>query len=197
MASWFYEYDGQRHGPVSSDTLRHLAKHGAIAPSTRIWKDGVGTAALASQVKNLFSGERQGVASPKPTGQETVHGYLSQVLDAVRDEDEARLKASVPPLHALMLCDSIASILLDYNIRSIEMLPVPPDDPSAPASQRTKPVRQIFRAQVAAVLCVRPNVPTSMDVIRRTQPGRREQTFVIGCKEFMDGAWLFMDGEYL
>jgi hypothetical protein len=197
MSSWFYEYDGQRHGPVNSSTLRHLAKHGAIIPSTRIWKDGVEAAAQASQVKNLFSSVSRAVASRETADHETVCDYLKQVLDAVRDDDEARLKASAPPLHAMMLCDSIASVLLDYEVLAIESMPVPPENPNAPASQRTKPLRQLFKAKVSAVLCARPKTPTPVDVIRRTQLGRREQIFLIGCKEFADGEWLFMDAEYL
>ena len=41
MDDWFYELDGDRHGPIEADTLRQLIESGSVAPEVLIWKEGM------------------------------------------------------------------------------------------------------------------------------------------------------------
>ncbi|KAF1698626.1 GYF domain-containing protein [Pseudoxanthomonas suwonensis] len=41
MTDWYYALDGQRHGPVQAAELAGLARSGAIAPQTLVWRDGL------------------------------------------------------------------------------------------------------------------------------------------------------------
>ena len=191
-ADWFYEYDGRRTGPVPSETLRHLAYHGAISPETNVWKGGMDTPVPASQVKNLFRDVVEASVVRESHANETVTQYLQEALDACRDEDEDRLKAHAPPIAAIHPF-SISGILLDYEIVEIRRVPTPVFDSSLPPERQTKPVRQMYEATVRVTLCQRPNYRASLEEIRQLQPGRHEETVIYQCKEFNDGEWLFLD----
>src|SRR5690606_19485184 len=41
MTDWYYALDGQRHGPVQAAELAGLARSGAIAAQTLVWRDGL------------------------------------------------------------------------------------------------------------------------------------------------------------
>jgi hypothetical protein len=57
MASeWFYTLNRKKHGPVSFQELRQLAKAGALLPSDLIWKEGMNDWRPAKQAKQLFEG---------------------------------------------------------------------------------------------------------------------------------------------
>lgn len=189
---WFYEYEGIKVGPVPPATIRHLAACGAITQETKVWQGDMETPVLASRIKNLFPSPA--VSAPPVNAQsiETVRAYLTEALNACRDEDEDRLKKHVPPLFAIHPF-STPHILLDFDIVQINKLPTPIIDPSLPMGQRTKPVRQLFEAAVRVVLCDRPSYRGSLEEIRRLQVGRCEQAVTYECKEFMDGEWLFLN----
>ena len=57
MASeWFYTLNRKKHGPVSSQELRQLAKAGTLLPSDLIWKEGMNDWRPAKDAKQLFEG---------------------------------------------------------------------------------------------------------------------------------------------
>jgi hypothetical protein len=189
---WFYEYEGKKHGPVPAATLRHLAAHGAINADTTIWKAGLQSAVKASQIKNLLSGQsitRSAVSGPEPTG--AVRIYLEKALSAeVSGDSASQLEANSPPIfihHSFL----IGSILLDFNIMSIEQLPVPIIDADTPPEKRTKPVRNCFLARVMATVCDRPAVRMTLAALEASAVRRRELIVEYECKEFEDGNWLF------
>lgn len=188
---WFYEYEGEKHGPVPPQTLKHLARHGAIVAETRIWKVGVASPVQASRIKNLLPVAEVSTKASIPSVQhETVGSYLQQVLEAIRDEDDRRWETAAPPLHVYSSF-STQWILLEYEVQSIKQLPSPIINEDTPPTKRTKPVRQLFEATVRVVVCERPNYRGSLAEIRHLAPGRREQTVTYECKEFQDGMWLF------
>jgi len=188
---WFYEYNGEKVGPIPSETLKHLAAHGAITPETHIWRSDRQAPVLASRVKNLFPEIVEAVVA-EDDATDTIVLYLTAALNACRDEDEDRLKGHAPPIHAIHPF-SISEILLDFTIERVRELPVPAYDPLLPLHQQTKPVRQMFEATVRVILCHRPSYRTTLGEIRRMQPGRREDIVVYECKEFKDGEWIFLD----
>lgn len=51
---WFYNLDGQNHGPIDSSHLRALAADGTITTDTLIWKNGMNDWVPANKVKDLF-----------------------------------------------------------------------------------------------------------------------------------------------
>jgi hypothetical protein len=189
---WFYERDGQKHGPVPAATLRHLAECGGLTPATNVWQGDMKAPVPAVRVKNLFPNAVLTPQNNSPEPTRTVADYLTETLNACRDEDEDRLKNHVPRLMSIHPF-SIGWILLEFEIMKIVKLPTPIHDPSLPLGQRTKPVRQLFDATVSVVLCTRPKYRGSLDEVRRLQVGRREDVVVYECKEFMDGDWIFMD----
>ena len=55
MASeWFYDRDGTKHGPFSSQQLRAMATSGQLLPSDLLWKQGMASGRKAGEVPNLF-----------------------------------------------------------------------------------------------------------------------------------------------
>jgi len=188
---WFYEYEGIKVGPVPPATIRHLATCGAITHETKVWQGDMETPVRASQIKNLFPSRAVSAPPIKAQSVETVRSYLTEALNACRNEDEDRLQEHVPRLFAIHPF-SIQHILLDFEIVQIDKLPTPIIDLSLPLGQRTKPVRQLFEAVVRVVLCDRPSYRGSLEEIRRLQVGRCEQAVSYQCKEFMDGDWLFL-----
>ena len=51
---WFCHLNGKNAGPLSSQQLRDAARDGYIKPTDLIWKQGLKTWVLSSQVKGLF-----------------------------------------------------------------------------------------------------------------------------------------------
>jgi hypothetical protein len=185
MPSWYYEYGGKKIGPVPGETLRHLADHSAIKPDTSVWRDGMDTPVAASKIKNLF---------PASAGDiDVARTYLSTVLDAVMDEDEARLEHHDPHL-MFFHASTVSGVLVAYKILSIVPKTPPIFDPSLSAGEQTKPVRQLFDANVRATFCDRPHYACSLAELREKLPGRRDEVMLLKCKQFTDGDWIFIDG---
>jgi hypothetical protein len=188
MSGWYYEYDGKKHGPVPSETLRHLASHQAITTDTTVWKEGMAEGVPASRVKGLFAQNQSTSADPNAE----VKKMLDVALEACRNDAEASLSNHNPPMGVISPW-SVSDVLLDFEVTDVQQLPTPVDDPSVPASKKTKPVRLIWRAVVKVVLCDRPRQAMPVAELRRLQPGRRESEAVLIAKQFADGDWIFMD----
>jgi hypothetical protein len=54
-AEWYYESDGQQHGPLSAVQLRQLAAGGKLQAHHLLWKEGMQKKVPARSVKGLFS----------------------------------------------------------------------------------------------------------------------------------------------
>ena len=65
MSSWYYaSADRQRHGPLTSETLKGLAAAGTVDARTLVWRDGLaGWVALADVAAELGL---DGIATPAP-----------------------------------------------------------------------------------------------------------------------------------
>jgi hypothetical protein len=194
-SEWFYEYDGKKIGPIPSETLRHLARHGAISKTSPVWKQGMSASVHAEKVKGLFDSSLDSTSSTvtdsASQGEPAVIKYLRAVLDACCDDDTGNLMKGSPSL-GFVNPWSVAKVLLSYEIGSLEQLPTPVVDMSLPLGKRTKPVKSMFQVTVHAVLCVRPAYATTMAEVRKAQPGRHEEDEALICKEFEDGSWVFM-----
>ena len=57
VAEWFYEVDGEEHGPVTAVRLKELATAGKLQTENLIWKEGMQKKVPAKSVKGLFGGE--------------------------------------------------------------------------------------------------------------------------------------------
>ncbi len=52
---WHYSINGEKLGPVTSAELKRLADSGTLSPSDLIWREGLASWVVASNVKGLFS----------------------------------------------------------------------------------------------------------------------------------------------
>ncbi len=52
---WFYKRNGQQCGPVSATELKSLADAGQLAPSDKVWREGLRGWVEAGRVKTLFA----------------------------------------------------------------------------------------------------------------------------------------------
>ena len=52
---WYYVKEGQRLGPVASETLKEMAISGQLQPSDQIWREGMASWTSASKLKGLFA----------------------------------------------------------------------------------------------------------------------------------------------
>ena len=68
MANWHYEQDGKPAGPVSEDELRTLASTGAVSPTTRVWREGMGDWQPASAALPALFGSGMGAAPAMEAG---------------------------------------------------------------------------------------------------------------------------------
>ena len=58
MASqWYFDREGERQGPVTSQQLRAMASQGLVTPSTLVWREGFDEWVPASKVSGLFGRE--------------------------------------------------------------------------------------------------------------------------------------------
>ncbi len=193
---WFYEYEGKKVGPIPSETLRHLARHGAILRQSIIWKSGVAGSFPADKIRGLFDSaaigtgvESDGVPSE---AEQPVLKYLREVLDACCADADGDLMSKTPQLGFIAPWPPSKG-LLAYDVRDLRQLPTPVVDMSLPLGKRTKPVAVMFQAKVHVVLCVRPSHPTTVAEVHRLQPGRHEDDVELICKNFDDGSWIFLD----
>lgn len=63
---WYFERDGQRQGPLTSQQLRAMVEQGLIGPSTLLWREGLDDWVPASKIGGLFADTKaQSVAAPK------------------------------------------------------------------------------------------------------------------------------------
>jgi DNA-directed RNA polymerase subunit RPC12/RpoP len=51
---WMYFMNGQQYGPVSSREMRQLAADGKLAPTDRVWREGLAEWIPAAKLKGLF-----------------------------------------------------------------------------------------------------------------------------------------------
>jgi hypothetical protein len=69
---WYYQHNGQKHGPVSGASLKQLAAAGKLQPTDLIWKEGMAKGVPARSVKGLFPAapaERTAAAVPTATAE--------------------------------------------------------------------------------------------------------------------------------
>lgn len=191
-ADWFYEYDGKKFGPVPGSTLRHLAAHGAILSSTRIWKSCTDHPVNASRVSGLLPAHVTPMLTVQSSAVHLAMTNLLAAMEACRDEDDDRLTSHIPPIHAIHPF-AISHVLVDYRLVSMIELPVPLIDPLLPASKTAKPITRLFSAIVEVSICDRPRQRTPLAEIRRLRPDLRIVTIEYEGKEFDDGEWLFLD----
>lgn len=197
-SEWYYDYDGQKIGPIPSETLLHLARHGAISRTSAVWKHGMSASVAAEKVRGLFA-PSSGSASQATTNETSppespATRYLRAVLDACCEDDTGSLMRGTPSLGFINPWS--AKVLLSYKVGNVEQLPTPVVDMSLPIGKRTKPVKAMFQATVHAVLCSRPAYATTLAEVRKAQPGRHEEDELLICKEFEDGSWVFMSSSF-
>jgi hypothetical protein len=63
---WYYQQNGQKHGPVSGTDLKHLVAAGKLQPTDLIWKEGMPKWVSARSVKGLFPAASAPVATAAP-----------------------------------------------------------------------------------------------------------------------------------
>lgn len=52
--NWFFQRDGQQHGPFTADELRQQASEGQLQPHDLVWREGMSQPVEARLVPTLF-----------------------------------------------------------------------------------------------------------------------------------------------
>jgi hypothetical protein len=55
MVDYYYNRDGQKHGPFAPDQIKQLVVQGQLRPDDLLWKEGWDTWQKAGEVKGLFA----------------------------------------------------------------------------------------------------------------------------------------------
>jgi hypothetical protein len=63
---WYYQQNGQKHGPISGASLKQLAAAGKLQPTDHVWKEGMTKWLPARSVKGLFPAAPAPVATVAP-----------------------------------------------------------------------------------------------------------------------------------
>lgn len=178
---WFYEFDGEKVGPVPAKTIRHLARHGAIRPETQLWTDDSSDPVFANRIRDLF---------PTPPaahqGLKLVADLMCTALNACRDGTEDKLEDHQPPISA---CFPFADthVLLEYSVSEVE--PITVSDSLRRKSH--KEIRQLYQVVVEAELCYRTSHRTKLDHLKNSKVGRKNEPLRYLAREFADGSWMF------
>ena len=94
MASeWFYEKDGEKLGPVSTDRLKDLAASGQLEPRNLVWKAGMEAWHPAVRLRGLFQGGTPPLPPSTSEGQPE-RGGLHETSDPTRTPP-AKLRAGI------------------------------------------------------------------------------------------------------
>jgi len=103
MDYWHYEHNGQPAGPVSEDELRALTSTGAVSPTTRVWREGMGDwqpaeVAVPDLFGSFLASDPPGApAEPVPTPEASVspvEGSGAATFEAEPLQNEARPQAT-------------------------------------------------------------------------------------------------------
>lgn len=104
MASaWFYQIDGNKHGPVSSTELAGLARSGKLKPTDLVQKEGMAEWQPAGRVKGLFpSAAAPAPAPPAPPAEppsvaSAAKGLFDAVATAAKRVGEKAAEAAKQP----------------------------------------------------------------------------------------------------
>lgn len=187
-SAWFYEYAGEKCGPVSQCTIAHLAKHGAIGAHARIWTDDGGLAVAAEELAWLRP--HLAALDDSSRGKESadrVRSVLARVLDAVRNHAVEELGQRSPPIVLIASCfDGTAGVaLIDYRVIAVEQ--VAPEVNGGGAGSGMTAAR--FNAVVRASVCKRKSWRATVEELQKSGTDKRDAEFVFECIERKDGSW--------
>ncbi|MEZ6235283.1 MAG: GYF domain-containing protein [Phycisphaerales bacterium] len=104
MSEWYYVSGDEQRGPVTSEELRALAKQGAIASRTLVWKPGLSSWVPAQLVKGMLS-EHARVVEPPPLPA-AKNGVAPHVATPLRSPSPGH--ASPPPISAATRTSGVA-----------------------------------------------------------------------------------------
>ncbi len=80
---WYFEFNGQRHGPVSSNDLKEKAAQGFVTPDTKIWRNPNEGWVPARKIQGLTFGSPSAAANEKPNSDAWYYFSNGQTLGPV------------------------------------------------------------------------------------------------------------------
>ena len=89
VAEWYYEIDGEQHGPLSAGQLRKLAASGTLQAHHLLWKEGMQKKVRARSIKGLLGESADPAAAPAPSDAPADHGGEAADSDAEEEPVEA------------------------------------------------------------------------------------------------------------
>jgi len=106
---WFFDQDGDRHGPVTTGHLRGLAGQGIIRRGTLLWHEGMPEWVEARRVKGLFGEESAAATDPRvaPPAPPPLEDDRRTALDG-RATAPRPLHASISPATSLLAATGVA-----------------------------------------------------------------------------------------
>jgi len=141
-AEWHYSKNGQQHGPVSAADLKAMAQAGELAPTDKVWKEGMAEWKAAGKIKGLFPsppGPAPDRPAPPPLPGSRDGGTPSE-LSAVLTHPLARKVLSDKLL--LLGCCLGVSVILTLVIPSLlapkRLSTFPPDILAEPGFENVK-----------------------------------------------------------
>lgn len=188
MTKWFYEYAGEKLGPVPQQTVVHLARYGAIGPRTRVWN---GEDATPTELEHLsFLEPTRSHEGPECWATDpsmSVRDILQRALDAVLDHTEDSLLQAKPTIsHITMRFSGMKRVaLIEYRIPAVEQLGI--ETFRATAGSKT-PLR-VYIAVVVAFVCNPLGWDATVEELRKHGKEKREVLIEYECIEWKDGGW--------
>lgn len=188
MTKWFYEYAGEKLGPVPQQTVVHLARHGAIGPRTRVWNGEDATPTELEQLSFLQALRlNEGPECPATAPSLSVRDILQRALDAVRDHAEDSLQQAKPTIWhcATRFSGANRVALIEYRIPAVEQLGIE----SFRSTAGSKTPLRVYRAVVCAFVCAPVTWEATVEELRKHGKEKREISIEYECIEWKDGGW--------
>ncbi len=119
---WYYVKDGQRLGPVASETLKEMACSGQLQPTDQVWREGMASWTAARMLKGLFAEAAPTKPPPLPASVAAVpaSAVLTSVVAPV---------LAVPASAAPVLASAIAPTVLKDPPTPPTLKPIPARGP--------------------------------------------------------------------
>ncbi len=168
-AEWFYDVDGEEHGPVTSTQLKHLAGNGYLQPAHLIWKEGIPKRVPARSVKGLFSATQLAAADAPPKAAPAAPKPGKAALPKKAEEDIVELEAVEEEVVPLAPVEEVVDLepVVEEAPRPAPM-PPRPTPPSGPPTAGPGGGFRLLRGG-------RPEGPYTLEDIRRMLAGGQLQ----------------------
>jgi hypothetical protein len=159
---WYYERDGQRHGPFSAGQLRQLAADGRLQTHHLLWKEGMQKKVPARSVKGLFSAVPattgtavKPAASNPPAGKGGTAGgsqVAEEALEAELVEEDEEAFEVVEEVEAVEAVEEVETVEAIEEVEAVEEEPEGRAPEKTPDRDKPRPQKQSRKQPESEIL---------------------------------------------